>query len=98
MRLNVLLFVLKVVNCKVSKMVKPAFICIVLVLVFLEFSSGFSAENTLTQIEDFHHEVEETADNFEDILDYNITPLVDKFYTIFDDIEELLKKGDKCGA
>lgn len=76
-------------------MFKPVLICTVLVLVLLELSFGFSAENTLTEIEDIRDKLEETADTFETILDDTITPLLDNFNTIFDTIEELLKKIGK---
>lgn len=78
-------------------MVKPVLICTVLVLVFLELSSGFPAENTLTEIEDIREKLEEIADIFEDILDFDITPLLDNYNTIFDEIEALLKKSGKQG-
>lgn len=76
-------------------MFKPVLICTVLVLVLLELSFGFSPENTLTEIEDIRDKLEETADTFETILDDTITPLLDNFNTIFDTIEELLKKIGK---
>lgn len=74
-------------------MIKRVFICTVLVLVFLEFSLGkeLDAKVALNGIRVIRDELEKVGDQVEDVLDFGITPLIDRFNEFFNKFEELCK-------
>lgn len=81
-------------------MSRKVFMCIVLVLMFMEFSFGREKEptkflNLITdEIVDIRNELDAAGNILEDILDIGITPLIERYSSFYDFIEELLNKID----